>query len=70
MAKTTKAVIELGGKVDGSLLKSMATAEKQMALLKRAGGAAGKALKIGAAAAATGAVVLAKRSVDAYKAVE
>ena len=70
MAKTVKAQIELGGKVDGSLLKSMATAEKQMALLKRAGGAVGKALKIGAAAAATGAVVLAKRSVDAYKAVE
>ncbi|MBQ9000738.1 MAG: hypothetical protein IJ087_02670, partial [Eggerthellaceae bacterium] len=70
MAKTMKATIELGGKVDNSLIKSMSTAEKQMALLKSASGAMGRAMKVGAAAAAAGAVILAKKSVDAYKAIE
>lgn len=70
MAKTMKAVIELGGKVDGSLLKSMSTAEKQMAALKMAGGIAGTAIKAGAIAAAAGTVILAKKGMEAYEKVE
>ncbi|MBQ9000550.1 MAG: phage tail tape measure protein, partial [Eggerthellaceae bacterium] len=70
MAKTMKAVIELGGKVDGSLLKSMSTAEKQMHALKRAGGFVGSAMKAGAIAAAAGTVMLAKKGMEAYEKVE
>ena len=74
MAKTVKSQIELGGKVDGSLLKSMAVAEKHMAKLKKAGGtmyrAAGLAAKAaGVAVAAAGAatVKVVKDSVNVGK---
>ncbi|MBQ9000266.1 MAG: phage tail tape measure protein [Eggerthellaceae bacterium] len=70
MAKTMKAIIELGGKLDGSLLKSMSSAEKHMASLKRVGGALGTAVKAGAAAAAAGTVMLAKKGMEAYEQVE
>lgn len=54
------AIIKLAGKIDGSLLKSMSTAEKRMSAMKKAGGAVGAAV----AAATTVAVKQIGKSVD------
>ena len=58
--KTMTAIIKLAGKIDGSLLKSMSTAEKRMSAMKKAGGAVGAAV----AAATTVAVKQIGKSVD------
>lgn len=54
------AIIKLAGKIDGSLLKSMSTAEKRMSAMKKAGAAVGAAV----AAATTVAVKQIGKSVD------
>jgi len=52
MAKTMKAIIALGGKLDGSLLKTMSTAEKRLGRLKKVAAiGAAAAVAVGAAAA-------------------
>lgn len=52
MAKTMKAIIALGGRLDGSLLKTMSTAEKRLGRLKKAAAiGAAAAVAVGAAAA-------------------
>ena len=58
--KTMTAIIKLAGKIDGSLLKSMSTAEKRMSAMKKAGAAVGAAV----AAATTVAVKQIGESVD------
>ena len=58
--KTMTAIIKLAGKIDGSLLKSMSTAEKRMSAMKKAGAAVGAAV----AAATTVAVKQIGKSVD------
>ena len=58
--KTMTAIIKLAGKVDGSLLKSMSTAERRMSAMKKAGAAVGA----GVAAATAVAVKQIGKSID------
>ena len=74
MGKTMKATIELGGKLDGSLLKTMSAAEKQMAALRRsagtihkAAGVAARAVGVAAVAAGAATVKVVKDSLEAGK---
>ena len=58
--KTMTAIIKLAGKIDGSLLKSMSTAEKRMSAMKKVGAAVGA----GVAAATAAAVKQVGKSID------